>query len=69
MITNSSIRERNQDVIENEENIAKILDRAVKLFRRTNLGELSDKWERILETYRAKKPKILQNTFSGRNIV
>ncbi|KKK40458.1 MAG: hypothetical protein Lokiarch_51380 [Candidatus Lokiarchaeum sp. GC14_75] len=55
MITNSSIKERNQDLIENEENIAKILDRAVKLFRRTNLGELSDKWERILETYRAKK--------------
>ncbi|KKN12167.1 hypothetical protein LCGC14_1019250 [marine sediment metagenome] len=55
MITNSSIKERNQELIENEENIAKILDRAVKLFRRTNLDELSNKWERILETYRAKK--------------
>ncbi len=55
MITNSSIKEHHQDITKNEENIAKILDRAVKLFRRTNLDELSNKWERILESYRSKK--------------
>ena len=55
MITHFSIKENNQEIIKNEENIAKILDRAVKLFRRTNLDELSTKWERILETYKVKK--------------
>jgi len=55
MITNSSIKEPHQDITKNEENIAKILDRAVKLFRRTNLDELSNKWERILESYKTKK--------------
>ncbi|MFX1502514.1 MAG: hypothetical protein ACFFDH_16250 [Promethearchaeota archaeon] len=43
------------DIIRYEENIAKILDRAVKLFRRTNLNELADKWDRILKTYDSKK--------------
>jgi len=43
------------DIIKYEENIAKILDRAVKLFRRTNLEELADKWDRILKTYSSKK--------------
>ncbi|MHA1913421.1 MAG: hypothetical protein ACW986_10860 [Promethearchaeota archaeon] len=38
-----------------EENIAHILDQAVKLFRRTDLPELADKWDRILNTYRTKK--------------
>ncbi|MFX1380346.1 MAG: hypothetical protein ACFFA4_14765 [Promethearchaeota archaeon] len=43
------------DILKYEENIAKILDRAVKLFRRTNLEELADKWDRILKTYNSKK--------------
>lgn len=43
------------DIIKYEENIAKILDRAVKLFRKTNLEELADKWDRILKTYSSKK--------------
>ena len=44
-----------QEILRYEENIAKILDRAVKLFRRTNLEELADKWDRILKTYNSKK--------------
>ncbi|MFX0007370.1 MAG: hypothetical protein ACFFAV_11680 [Candidatus Hermodarchaeota archaeon] len=43
------------DILKIEENIANILDRAVKLFRRTNLEELADKWDRILKTYNSKK--------------
>ena len=43
------------DILKYEENISKILDRAVKLFRRTNLEELADKWDRILKTYNSKK--------------
>ncbi|MFW9819344.1 MAG: hypothetical protein ACFFE5_07015 [Candidatus Thorarchaeota archaeon] len=43
------------DILKMEENIAQILDRAVKLFRRTNLEELADKWDRILKTYKSKK--------------
>ena len=43
------------DMLRYEENIAKILDRAVKLFRRTNLNDLADKWDRILKTYDSKK--------------
>lgn len=43
------------EILKYEENIAKILDRAVKLFRKTNLEELADKWDRILKTYNAKK--------------
>ncbi len=52
MIENSS---SDPDILKYEENIAKILDRAVKLFRRTNLTELADKWDRILKTYDSKK--------------
>jgi len=52
MIETSSI---DPDIVRYEENIAKILDRAVKLFRRTNLIELADKWDRILKTYDTKK--------------
>ncbi|MFW9895502.1 MAG: hypothetical protein ACFFD7_06840 [Candidatus Thorarchaeota archaeon] len=55
MITDSSIKDTARDIAECEENIAKILDRAVKLFRRTDLPELADKWDRILNTYRSKK--------------
>ena len=44
-----------QEILRYEENIAKILDRAVKLFRRTNLEDLADKWDRILKTYNSKK--------------
>ena len=43
------------EILKIEENIANILDRAVKLFRRTNLEELADKWDRILKTYNSKK--------------
>lgn len=43
------------EILKYEENIANILDRAVKLFRRTNLTELADKWDRILKTYDSKK--------------
>ena len=39
MIDTSS---RDSDIIKYEENIAQLLDRAVKLFRRTNLNELAD---------------------------
>ncbi|MFW9825305.1 MAG: hypothetical protein ACFFE4_20350 [Candidatus Thorarchaeota archaeon] len=58
MITDSSVKDIAQDTAECEENITKILDRAVKLFRRTNLPELADKWDRILNTYRSKKKVI-----------
>lgn len=52
MISDSSIKD---DIIKCEENIAKILVRAVKLFKRTDLPELAEKWDRILKTYRSKK--------------
>ena len=52
MISDSSI---NDDIASCEENIVKILDRAVKLFRRTDLPELAEKWDRILKTYLSKK--------------
>ncbi|MFX1572397.1 MAG: hypothetical protein ACFFB0_06580 [Promethearchaeota archaeon] len=55
MITNSSYKDKESDILKCEESIAKILDRAVKLFRRTNLNELAEKWDRILKTYRSKK--------------
>ena len=55
MISDSSFEEKERDISYYEENIAKILDRAVKLFRRTNLEELADKWDRILKTYNSKK--------------
>ena len=43
------------DILRYEENIAQLLDRAVKLFRRTNLNELADKWDKILKTYQKAK--------------
>lgn len=55
MISNSTYKDEEKDISYYEENIVKILDRAVKLFRRTNLEELADKWDRILKTYNSKK--------------
>ncbi len=52
MIENAS---NDSEILKYEENIAEILDRAVNLFRRTNLTELADKWDRILKTYNSKK--------------
>jgi len=49
------LKDENQDILEYEENIAKILDRAVKLFKKTKLNELADKWDKILTNYYAKK--------------
>ena len=43
-------KQKAQDLLA-EENIANILDRAVKLFRKTKLNELADKWDRILKNY------------------
>jgi len=55
MISNSFFKDKELDIVKCEENIAKILDRAVKLFRKTNLNELAEKWDRILKTYRSQK--------------
>ena len=55
MIGNSSIKNSEKDSAICEEKIAKILDQAVKLFRRTDLPELADKWDRILNSYHSKK--------------
>ena len=55
MIRDSSIEDSARDIAKYEENITKILDRAVKLFKRTDLTELADKWDKILNTYRSKK--------------
>ena len=41
-----------------EEHIANILDRAVKLFRKTQMNDLADKWDRILKSYYSKKEEI-----------
>ncbi len=49
------LKDENQDILEYEENIAKILDRAVKLFKKTKLNELADKWDKILTNYYVKK--------------
>lgn len=49
------LKDENQDILEYEENIAKILDRAVKLFRKTKLNELAEKWDKILTNYYVKK--------------
>ena len=43
-------KQKAQDLLA-EEHIANILDRAVKLFRKTKLNELADKWDRILKNY------------------
>jgi len=55
MIRDSSIEDSARDIAKYEENITKILDRAVKLFKRTDLTELADKWDKILNSYRSKK--------------
>ncbi len=55
MIEDSIYRSHDSNVENYEENITKILDRAVKLFKRTNLNELAEKWDRILKTYDSKK--------------
>jgi hypothetical protein len=55
MIRDSSLKDNGRDVAKYEEKIACILDRAVKLFRRTDLPELANKWDRILNSYRSKK--------------
>lgn len=38
-----------------ENNIVKILERAVTLFKETDLTDLSEKWEKILKNYYRKK--------------
>jgi len=58
MIRDSSIEDGPRDIAKYEENIKNILDRAVKLFRRTDLPELADKWDKILNTYRSKKKQV-----------
>jgi len=58
MIRDSSIEDSARDITKYEENIFKILDRAVKLFKRTDLPELADKWDKILKTYRSKNKVV-----------
>ena len=58
MISDSSIKD---DIETCEERIARILDRAVKLFKRTDLPELAEKWDIILKTYRSKKGRQLNH--------
>ncbi len=55
MIDDYTYKNPNMDIGKYEENIAKLLNRAVNLFRRTNLTELAEKWEKILKTYDSKK--------------
>ncbi|MHA2281856.1 MAG: hypothetical protein ACXAC5_13515 [Promethearchaeota archaeon] len=55
MIRDSSIKDNTREIAKYEENITNILDRAVKLFRKTDLPELAEKWDKILNTYRSKK--------------
>ncbi|MHA1931951.1 MAG: hypothetical protein ACW96X_05385 [Promethearchaeota archaeon] len=58
MIRDSSINNSARNIAKCEENIKNILDRAVKLFRRTDLPELAEKWDKILNTYRSKKDAV-----------
>lgn len=58
MIRDSSIEDNTRDITDFDENITHILTRAVKLFRRTDLPELADKWDKILNTYRTKKKSV-----------
>ena len=37
--------------IANETKIIQVFDRAVKLFEKTGLNDLAEKWNRILKTY------------------
>jgi len=41
----------NSTPTEYEDNIAKILDRSIILFRRVGNDELAEKWDRILKNY------------------
>jgi hypothetical protein len=50
-----SFKDNKEDISKYEENITNILDRAVKLFRKTDLNELAEKWDKILKNYYAKK--------------
>ena len=43
------------DLKKYENNIAKILERAVNLFYDTDLPELAEKWDRILKNYYRKR--------------
>jgi hypothetical protein len=43
------------DIKKYENNIARILERAVNLFYDTDLPELAEKWNRILKNYYRKK--------------
>ncbi len=45
----------NDEIIKHENNIAKILERAVKLFKETDLTDLAEKWDRILKNYYRKR--------------
>ena len=38
-----------------EPNVAKLIFRAVALFRETGLNDLADKWDKILKTYQQAK--------------
>jgi len=55
MIEENIYRDSDSNIVKYEENIAKILNRAVNLFKKTNLTELADKWDRILKTINSKK--------------
>lgn len=55
MIEENIYRDSDSNIVKYEENIAKILNRAVNLFKKTNLTELADKWDRILKTINSKR--------------
>ncbi len=55
MIDHESLTE---GTLRHEENIARILDRASRLFKKTGLPELATKWDKILNNYA--KPKGLR---------
>jgi hypothetical protein len=42
-------------ISERESRIEEILERAVRLFQRTGLTDLANKWDKILSTYNHKK--------------
>lgn len=41
--------------LRNEPNLAKLIDRAMSLFREIDLTELAEKWEKILKNYNRQK--------------
>ncbi len=41
--------------LRNEPNLAKLIDRAMSLFKETGLTELAEKWEKILKNYNRQK--------------